>query len=160
MKIKLAGVYADFTGAFGVLTFVDGLSTADVSALDGRRMGTLVPCTTEDGQDPMSHSVDWNDFGIPMSVPPEFTRLTTVAEQRRIEAASASPEAPKVEAPVAWNREKLEALADARGISGIRVISDPLGLKGTSIKGLIDQILSGKVAIDDTQSNKDVTTKV
>jgi hypothetical protein len=159
MKIKLAGVYADFTGAFGVLTFVDGLSTDDVSALDGRRMGTLVPCTTEDGQDPMSHMVDWNDVGIPMSVPPEFTRLTTVADQQRA-IAKANPEAPKVEAPVAWNREKLEALADARGIAGIRVLSDPLGLKGTSIKGLIDQILSGKVAVDDTQGNQDVTTKV
>ena len=59
-----------------------------------------------------------------------------------------------------WTREKLEAIADQTGISGIREVSDPLGLKGTSIRGLIDQILSGKIVVDDTMANQDVTTKV
>ena len=161
MKLKLAGLYADFTGDYGVLTFKKGLSTTEVSALDGRRMATLLPCLTEDGQDPLDHSVNWDGVGILISVPPEFTKLTTVAEQNRIDAQTAAIDAEvAVIVQPAHTRENLEVIADKFGISGIREISEPLGLKGTSIRGLIDQILSGKTVVDDTMPNQDVTTKV
>jgi len=40
-----------------------------------------------------------------------------------------------------YSREELEKIADDKGIKGIREISDPLGLKSTSIVPLIDMIL-------------------
>lgn len=159
MKIRLSGLHANFTGDFGVLKFKDGLSVTDVSALDGRRMGILIGCTTEDGKNPLDHDVDWGGHGVLTSVPPEYSRLITVADQERMNKAK-NPEAPKVEKPAVWTRELLEAIADKDGIAGLRVISDPLGLKGTSIKKLMDEILSGKIVVDDTKPNQDVETKV
>ena len=40
-----------------------------------------------------------------------------------------------------WTREALEEIAMTKGISGIREISDPLAIKGVSMKTLIAEIL-------------------
>lgn len=41
-----------------------------------------------------------------------------------------------------YSREQLEAIADAKGIQGLREIAEPLGVKAVSIRTLIDGILS------------------
>ena len=43
--------------------------------------------------------------------------------------------------PKSLSREELEAVADDGGISGLRAIAEPLGVKSNSIDGLIDAIL-------------------
>jgi hypothetical protein len=159
MTLRLKGLYENFTGDFGVLSFVNGLSTTEVTAIIGRRMGAIVTCETERGDNPLDPNVDWEGVGVLESVPPEYSRMWTVADQERM-AAAANPETPVVAPAPAWTREMLEAIADKQGIAGLREISDPLGLKGTSIRKLIEEILSGKVVVDDTMPNQDVETKV
>jgi len=39
-----------------------------------------------------------------------------------------------------WTREELEVIADKNGISGLRAIAKPLGIKGRGIDELIDEI--------------------
>jgi len=154
MKIRLHGVYENFTGEIGAVSFVDGLSTTNVSMYDAHRIASGMPASTEDGKDPFDYGVDYGQGDVPDSIPPELTAITTVADEQAAAAASTETVETVEVAPV-LTREALEAIADKEGIAGIRAISDPLGIKGTSIKGLIDQILSGKTVVNDATDATD-----
>lgn len=45
-----------------------------------------------------------------------------------------------------YTKEELEAIADEKGIAGLREISDPMGVKDNSIVGLIKEILQAQGA--------------
>lgn len=45
-----------------------------------------------------------------------------------------------------YTKEELEAVADEKGIAGLREIADPMGVKNTSIVGLINEILQAQGA--------------
>lgn len=50
-----------------------------------------------------------------------------------------------VDSQPAYTNAELEAIADSKGISGLREIAEPHGVKSTSIKGLIDSILAAGI---------------
>lgn len=138
MKLRLTGAgFETFTGQMGVLEFVDGLSTGRCSPIDATRIAGIIGADWEDGT-PANVSqiyLDCRDVGAPM-----------VNSGEAIPAPEATPVivAPEIKPTVAkiFTEDDLAAIADAKGISGLREIADPMGIKGTSIVSLISSILT------------------
>lgn len=76
--------------------------------------------------------------------------LTVVSEAPEVkEESEPTPEPepepePKSAETGKYTREALEAIADKRGLKGLREIGEELGIKGKSIPELIDRILKGQ----------------
>jgi hypothetical protein len=123
MKLKLVQAgYEGFTGYLGVTLFENGVSVGDVPEREARTIG-------------MSIKTEWEDGGDPN---PAQALLNSMHNEPVVEAAAA-PVVPKV-----YTEEQLAAIADKEGIKGLRAIAEPLGIKGTSIKELIAEILAYK----------------
>lgn len=142
MKLRLTqDGFASYTGQMGVVQFVDGLSIADVKPSDAVRMAAVMQCEWEDGSpaNVAQAILDNAHTPAPMAAP--------VAPQ--VPVAPAAPQAPVTVAetvapagPTVYTRESLEAVADQKGIKGLREIAAPLGIKAHSIAELIDEILA------------------
>ena len=63
-------------------------------------------------------------------------------------AKAASPAAPAK----SWTQEELSAIADEKGIKGLREIGDDLGLKGTGIADLIAKIVEATKGVAAVES--------
>lgn len=50
----------------------------------------------------------------------------------------------EAEGPKVYTEAELQDIADAKGIAGLRDIGEPLGVKNTSIRGLIREILAAQ----------------
>jgi hypothetical protein len=137
MKIKFTQPgYESYTGAFGDVEFVDGVSVDDVTDRQAQRIGNLVQIETEDGKNPSSAQVLLDSQGTLMS--------------EKLDEKTVAPEAVKVKS---YTRQQLSDLADEGGIEALRKIAEPLGLKSRSIAQLVDQIL----AATDTNHNPAAT---
>lgn len=134
MKIRMIeDAYKSFTGDFGPVSFVDGVSR-EVTFLEAQRIGNLVQVENiEDGTNPSSSQLYLNVQAVPMDVALTINSTTGVL----------AVEAPK---PKQWTREELEAIADKGGIAGLRQVSEPMGVKDVSIVKLIDKILDAQDA--------------
>ena len=64
--------------------------------------------------------------------PPQKAKPAPVADE---------PAAVEAVEPKTWTAEELGALADKGGINALREIAEPLGVKATAIKALIDKVL-------------------
>lgn len=131
MKIRIVEPgWQGFTGQFGVCEFKDGVSVGDVSTSDASFMASLVAIENiETGKSPNPGQtiLDAADMIAPVE-----TKLQSKEES---DAAAAQQ---------GYTREQLEAVADAKGIKGIREIADKLGFKGNSITDLIEKILTAQ----------------
>lgn len=143
MKVKLVEPgWERYTGQFGIYWFVDGVSTTDMSKHDAARIAAVMRIETEDGHNPSVAQSLVDNINTPA---PHFTSNVMQPE------APKDPEQPKVEpdkapeqpAQKVWTEEELAAVADAKGIKGLREIAEPMGIKGTSIKELIREIQAG-----------------
>ena len=151
MKVRLTQPgFENYTGQMGVIFFVDGLSTDDVSSMDARRLSAVMSCEAEDGSNISltQDLIDKNNDEAPV-VPelqrgndtvPEMEQGVALIEEEGDEVES--PEGPKV-----YTQAELEAIADAEGIKGIRAIAEPLGIKNNSIAGLINELVKGGFAV-------------
>ncbi|MDX5412913.1 MAG: hypothetical protein LPK02_07680 [Rhodobacterales bacterium] len=72
----------------------------------------------------------------------EKTAQALEAEVAAMEEAAADAEA--AQPAVVYTREELEAIADDKGITGLREIGDALDAKSNSIEGLIEKILAAQ----------------
>lgn len=138
MKLRLTQKgFEHYNGQMGVIWFVDGLSTADVTNNDARRMSASMLCEWEDGTSAnvAQALLDNAETKAPM--------FKVGAEQHDADAANKAEVAqlgsdkPKTSK---WAREELEKIADEKGIKGLRAIADPLGIKGASIRELIAEL--------------------
>jgi hypothetical protein len=124
MKIRLLQPgWETFTGNFGGVEFVDGLSVADANTREASRLANVVRCELEDGSNPSASQVALDSQGTVMQV--------------------GDDRAP-APAPVRYSREALEEIAGAKGIKGLREVGDPLGVKASGIADLIDAILKAQ----------------
>lgn len=140
MKLRLISeAYKGFTGNIGVVSFVDGLSVDDVHPNEGRRLAGVFGAEWEDGISANVNALYEQSLDTPAP-----SQEGIEAER---EALSLATEQAKVEAAAAHTEEELAAIADKKGIAGLREIADPLGVKAQSIKALIQGILdAGKKA--------------
>jgi hypothetical protein len=132
MRLKLlqAG-FENYTGQMGVTFFQNGLSVNEVSEQDARRM-----------------AVDGESMNVAQKL---LDSMHTEAVVKNVDYASDEPKAevvPETPAEVApqakHTAESLAAIADEKGIAGIREIAEQFSLKGNSIAGLIEAILKAQ----------------
>lgn len=139
MKIQLIEEgWENFTGDFGPIPFVNGISVDDVPPINAERLANLVKVRTIDGSNPSVAQRVLESGTMEMNGEMVFN----FAEGTVDGSMSAPQEAPAVD--TGWKRETLEAIADDEGIAGLRKISDPMGIKGTSIASLISAILEAQ----------------
>jgi len=136
MKLRLTQAgFESYTGQMGVVWFENGLSVTDVSPIDAIRISAAIGADWEDGTAANVGDMYLNNMNVPAHV--------GMADRTSPEAPQQSPEqTPQSEAPTTvYTEEELAKIADQKGIAGLREIADPLGVKGTSIVGLIAEIL-------------------
>lgn len=132
MKLRMTQKgFETYTGQIGVLFFENGVSTTDALDIDATRISAVMGCEWEDGTPANMGQRYLNS----MNNPAPMTQVNPVSEHT-----------PKHEAKVLYTEEQLASVADAKGISGLREIADQLGIKGTSIRALIDTILKSNGA--------------
>lgn len=133
MKLKLTAVgYEAFTGLFGMIEFEEGVSVDDVNPQIAKRVACIL-------------SVEWED-GTKVGVADALIASQNMSAPTE-ELAVVVPPTPELEAVggKAWTEEELGALADEKGIAGLREIAAPLGIKGNSIAALIKGIMEQSV---------------
>lgn len=154
MKIRLKQKgFEHYTGQMGAILFKDGVSVRDVLDIDRRRLagvmyvedetGNQAPITQDAsdavapvGRDTVVQKATIERVGGDDSDVPQYTK--PVEEKPK----KAQVERLETEITVRYSRDELEAIADAKGIGGLREIAEPLGVKGTSIRKLMDGILA------------------
>ena len=133
MKLRLtAPGWETYTGQMGVIFFKEGLSEADVLAVDAVRVAGVIGAEWEDGT-PANVSQIYLD---------NLKTEAVVAQDNRQTDAPVAEVKKEVSAPAAtYTEEQLAEIADKQGIAGLREIADALSIKGNSIAGLISAIL-------------------
>jgi hypothetical protein len=141
MKIKMVQPgYEQFTGNFGGIEFVDGVSVADVAPMVATRIANVVRVeNVEGGANPSASQAALDSYSRPMELRPQDTPAP---------------------APQKYTEADLEAIASKEGIKGLRKISDPLGVKSNGIGDLIGLILKAQAPADTAQFLGEVPSDV
>lgn len=138
-KIRLASPqFANFTGLFGGVNFVKGVSDYPVSPLDKRRLGAII--RIEDAE-------DGRQVGAAVDSRVRDTKAPQIPDRKSEKNINLKPSDEVVidpDAPKKYSREELEAVADDKGLDGLREIAEPLDVKHTSVMGLIHKILEAQ----------------
>jgi len=146
MKLKITEKgFENLTGPIAEVMFADGVSVDEVSGEQAQRISAAMRCETLEGVNPSASAEMLRSHA---------KRADVVAEMKRGEedqtphaiVEAASPIAKSEGSADAWTRETLEAVADKGGIKGLRAIAEPLGVKATSIKELITEVLDAQAA--------------
>jgi hypothetical protein len=140
MKLRLtAKGWETYNGQMGVIFFENGLSVSDVLPVDAVRVAGVIGAEWEDGS-PANMSQIYLDNMHTEALTPEEQRQSDSADApKTVDSDIAKEKA--AELGVTYTEEQLAAIADKDGISGLREIAHPLGIKGNSIRGLIQSIL-------------------
>lgn len=125
LKITERG-WAGFTGDFGPVSFVDGVSVREVTEIEAFRLSNLIQIETLEGVNPSSSQQNLDSQSLLMA---------SGMDHKAIE------EAVKRTVHV-YSRTDLESIAEQDGIGGLRTIATPMGISGRSINALIDAILA------------------
>lgn len=121
-------LFPNFTGTFGCLEFVDGVSTREVTIVEAERIAGVILAELMDGSNPSVAQVIIDSQSTPMD------------EEMVRDRMDNGPAA--IKPATRYSYDELAKLADEKGIGGLRVIGDHLGVKATSIPKLIELILS------------------
>ena len=144
MKVRIieAG-YEGFTGYFGTVEFVDGVSV-DASLSEIRTISAVVKIVDADTGNEVGVLAD---FSTNQETRANAVTLPTVAElQAQAVESGETTEEPKVvaqpekEGPK-YSKGDLERIADGGGINALRKVGDEFGVKATGINKLITAIL-------------------
>lgn len=149
MKIQLLeGGYEKMTGHFGHVYFENGVSVDDVSEADARLFASITPIAVV-GEGKIVG--DNERYQGAMDVAAVSVNYPTLADLQRGEAAQVAEKPVVAQVAVAevkrYTKEELEAIADKKGIAGLREIGDPLGVKGTGVLKLIEAILAKQAPV-------------
>lgn len=146
MKLKITQKgFENYSGQMGMILFKDGISVYDVNERDALRLSANFRCVWDTGA-----SVQITKWEQEPSAPVgRATYRAEVREEREIVGGNDGDtqyvEDNSSDIPVKVTRlytlEELEKIADDKGLKGLRDIAKPLGIKGTSINGLIQAIL-------------------
>lgn len=136
MKIKLVEPgWETFSDYLGFVLFKDGESVEDVSPAEAARLASIVRIETLEGRNPSPAQMILDNWSGPMIV-----------------ATTDTADASLLAAPAKWTQEELSAIADEKGIKGLREIGDDLGLKGTGIADLIAKIVEATKGVAAVES--------
>jgi len=144
LRIKQAG-FSNLTGSMGNIDFVDGLSVHAVSPGEAARLCATIRAEFEDGSNPspagilVAHANSQAEVVAPLATGDEIDAPLEVEE-----GATAPDLEPSLSdlSPPEWTQAELEAIADEKGIVGLREVAEPLGIKSNSISSLVTSILA------------------
>lgn len=162
IRLKQPG-FEKYTGGIGIHNFTKGLSD-EMSIMDAERFGSVMRCTVvEDGEDtgmvpsPLSRIDSFRDKEIEVrkSLAEKMAAQSEQATLAEIKAAyqdQKQPEKPQSEKNTSvgfdYTEESLAAIADAGGIKGLREVADRYDVRGTSIGGLIADLMARKAVYE------------
>lgn len=142
MKLRLTQPgYETFTAQMGVIYFDNGISTTDVKPQDAVRIAAQFLCEWEDGttasvaQSILDHA-HATTFTIPAAQNADQALAKEAAAAGVLTAQNTERGTEK-----SYNADDLALIADEQGIKGLRIIAEPLGIKGNSIAELVKSIL-------------------
>jgi len=140
MKLRITEPgFQKLTGPIAEVMFEDGVSVNDVTEDQALRISAAMRCETLEGINPSAAAVLLRSLENRAPVVVEMDR----GDVPHAVVEVAKPVEKKVQEPAnAWTREQLEAVADKSGIKGLREIAVTFGVKATSIKELIDEVLA------------------
>lgn len=134
LVIKQAG-WETYTGHLFGIEFKDGVSQEPYSHRQAVQLSALIYVETEEGHNPSvaQQIVDLRNEAMngDMVRNMDTGELTTGA---KLNEELAHPQR-------IWTLEELNAIADEKGIEGVRDVATPMGLKGRGIAELISAIL-------------------
>jgi len=137
MKLRLTQAgFETYTGQMGVVMFKDGLSEGDVLPIDAIRISAAIGADWEDGSPANVGDMYLNAMDVPAFVGGSTHETSAPVEPK----AQAQGDA-DTSAGTRYTKDDLAKIADADGIVGLRAIAETIGVKGTSIVGLIEAIL-------------------
>lgn len=155
MRVKITQPgWLTYTGDLGTVQFENGVSMAPMPHREAMALGAYISVVEidENGEElgPVSPGLDQvRVMTVEAVVEAPIVRLSDVLAQQKLldeeERARLEAEGEVLNAPEParhiYNQDELEDIAAEKGIVGLREIGDPLGVKGTSIRGLIADIL-------------------
>jgi hypothetical protein len=121
--------FANLTGEFGGVEFVDGLSTREVTTIEAMRIAGCVRAELVDGTNPSIAQIIIDSKNAAMS--------TDMVREVTPEGNLVVPVPAKI-----WTEKELEEIADEKGIAGLREIGDTLDVRSNSIPKLISAIIA------------------
>lgn len=127
--------WENFSSHFGGVEFVNGLSVEPVSPSVMNHLGSIIRVEAVDSMAQVGYAKVVKD-----------SQNTGAAVQKELERTSENGQSKsKLEKPTVvvtdrYSKVDLEAIADEKGITGLREIASKLGLKGRGIAELIDEI--------------------
>ena len=140
MKIKIVEPgWETFSEHLGFTLFKDGESVEDVSPAEAARLASIVRIETLEGRNPSPAQMILDNWSGPMIV-----ATTDTADAAKVALLAAPAKS--------WTQEELSAIADEKGIKGLREIGDGLGLKGTGIADLIAKIVEATKGVTAVES--------
>lgn len=163
MKVKIVEPgYAGYTGPLGQIEFVDAVSVNDVPTREALWVGGILRIVEVDDEGnelgsvshadelvrtrhldmPVTPAMETGDVNEPAPDTEAARVAAELAERSAPDPLPVIPEAEDAEPAKVYTRAELEAVADDKGIAGLRDIGSPLGAKHTSIPGLIEAILT------------------
>lgn len=146
MKIKIDKEgYEQFTGQMGTVSFVDGVSVADVSEVEAKRLGAALPIVWLDEKG--EHAGVANvaaDLVAAYRLQAKVEEMVVGVDKEREKPVATAPVEPVVRKH--YTEAELAAVADKHGIAGLREIGAVWNVKGRSIPELIKDILNAQAA--------------
>lgn len=133
LRLKQSG-FESYSGQMGVIFFENGLSTTDVLPVDAVRISAVMQCEWEDGEASNVAQRLLDRADTPAPVLQSNTGIEQPEQPQPVEPQPVEPAKPL------YTEEQLAAIADEKGITGLRELAEPLGIKGNSIRGLIDAL--------------------
>jgi hypothetical protein len=141
IKITQDG-WAGFTGNIGGVDFVDGVSIDVVTQIQSDRISCSVLTVNADTDEQVGVTTRYlAEQATPMSVEEALPVITDEEIAASIVAAAEHT------VEHYFTGDELEAIADEKGIAGLRAVAEPLGVKARAIPDLIANILAAQDAI-------------
>jgi len=160
MKIRILDKgFANLTGPFGTVEFVDGVSVDEVSAAEAARLGTILSVECVDsGKNPSTtqlmvdiHAKNTEELGIKAAGLRKATTVQPqVADNQPESVPQASHETVKavLEGTPAlkydYDVEQLDALVKREGIAGLRAFASAYAVNGQSVATIIKKLMELK----------------
>ena len=154
-KIKIVEPgWEGYTGILGTLVFEDGVSVEPVSQREKDVFSVTIRIAevTDTGEARVYSANDNLRTVAALAMEPQAPKLFVAPKPAPAPTPEATDTSPlPIAAPSApaktYTLAELEAIADDKGIKGLREIGAPLGAKNTSITKLIDEILAAQAKL-------------
>lgn len=159
MKIRILDPgFANLTGLFGVVEFVNGVSVEEVSSAEAARMGTIIkiedadtnlnPSTTQLMVDQYNKNAEEVGFR-PANLQRATTTQPEVAEDQPEVLEQADVSGKSLTAPVKvlsydYTETDLDDLVKKEGIAGLRSFAEAYDVNDRSVAGLVQKLMELK----------------